>query len=684
MSTAPKRKKPTHGRSGSKDKSPLVPDDGVKRLLLVLGLVLVLAGIPFALGKYFEFSSPGAFDSGSYVYSAKHVLSGARIGYDEKPSAQAGTLLFNMLGVALCGFGERGAELLQMFVQAVALVFMFVTIRRLYGTLAGGVSVTIASIYLSAPLIAKYGNVKEQFMIAFMIVGICCFVFYQLKGKWWWAVLCGAALVWGPMFKQTGLSAIAATGLFVLAQPILHHTGWKNAGRDLLLLTAGAVAVLAPIGVWYASMDTPRHYWPYSFVFKPVLSAFTSDADGVEAAVSEEVATDTPAEPEKPERSLILRLLPGYVSDSWEALGPEARTQAFKRVLRYYRLLILPILLALGALVVRPVVLWRRKGAKPKDGAPDDAGRFVLLLAVWWFFDMAFVWISPRSYEQYYLPLNASAAMLGGYLVHLFTLRLQSDRDKTRWIVLGLLGLVLMMALSWHIFFGIAKSPHSGTVYRNARTQLPERRRGYRQKWQEVSRSQTFAWERAGQYVFEHSEPTDKIYVWGWVPGIYVKAQRFSASPKAFEGTMSTLPPAELQRRVREILEAFETEAPEFIVDTQKNHFPWDRPPLELWPNIRTGPQLLDALPTDRQQLWNVVLRTFDVQSTELTREGFLRADKPDAIARFDTAFGARLREKIEPDEAARYEAMKPFRAYVMGNYKVVSQFPPFVVFGRK
>jgi len=648
MSKAPKRKSPARKPAGRKDKMPILSDEGAKRSLLVLGLVLVLAGVPFALGKYFEFKSPGAFDSGSYVYSAKHVLSGARIGYEEKPSAQAGTLLFNMLGVTLCGYGEQGAEILQMLVQAGALVLMFITIRCLYGALAGGVSVTIASIYLSAPLIAKYGNVKEQFMIAFMIIGICCFVFYQLKGKWWWAMLCGAALVWGPMFKQTGLSAIAATGLFVLVQPVLHHTGWKNAGRDLLLLTAGAAAVLAPIGVWYASMDTPLHYWPYSFISKPMLSAFISP-DATDP-VAETPAKDAPAEPEEPERGLILKLLPGYVSDSWEALDPEGRKQAFSRVLRYYRLLILPIVLALGALAARLVVLLRRRTAKPKETVPDDAGRFVLLFTVWWFFDMAFVWISPRSYEQYYLPLNASAAMLGGYLVHLLALRLQSDRDKTRWIVLGLLGLLLTMVLSWHIFFGIAKSPHSGAAYRNARTQLPERRRGYLQKWREVSAVQTFAWERAGQYIFEHSEPTDKIYVWGWVPGVYVKAQRLSAATKAFEGTMHTLPPAELSRRVREILDAFEAEPPAFIVDTRKRHFPWDRPALELWPH---HPQT--GRPISLVQ-----------------------------IGQYEQQWGKVLGEQVEPAEAERFKAMQPFRAYVMGQYRIVSQFPPFVVFGRK
>ena len=135
--------------------------------------LVVFAGIPFVLGKYFELKYPDPFDSGSYVYSAQHVLSGARVGYEEKPSAQAGTLLVNMLGVTLSGFNETGSKILQGLFQAAALIFMFVTIRRLYGSLAAVISVIVASVYLSAPVIAKFGNVKEQFMIALMIMGIC-------------------------------------------------------------------------------------------------------------------------------------------------------------------------------------------------------------------------------------------------------------------------------------------------------------------------------------------------------------------------------------------------------------------------------------------------------------------------------------------------------------------------------
>lgn len=657
----------------------------IKRLLVFV-VIGILAAIPFSMGKYFEFSSPDAFDGGSYAYSAKHILSGARIGYEEKPSAQAGTLLVNMFGVAMTGFNETGAEILQTLLQAAALILMFVTVRRLYGTMAAVVSVSVASIYLSAPLIAKYGNVKEQFMIAFMIMGICLFVFYRLSGRWGWALLTGAVLIWGPMFKQTGVSAIGAVGLFTLVQPVLRRESWARAGKTVLLLVAGAAITLTPICAWYASMGTPLYYWPYSFAFAPVFKLAGADlekAAGTPQAKEPEPPASVP-EVKKGDDSLVLRLLPGYVSDSWRMLGPEERKEAFRRVLRYYGLLILPIALALGAILVRIAVLLRGRRVRPNVPLEQDTGRFVPLLALWWFFDMAFVWISPHSYEQYYLPLTASGAVLGGYLIGLYSHKLRMGLDKTRWVVFGLVGALAMIVMPWHIFFGISKSPHSGAVYRDPRTQLPAPTRGYLQKWQEIAQNPEYDWIRVAQYIREHSEPNDAIYVWGWVPGIYVQAQRMSPTPKAFEGMMHTLPPAQLAERVREIVAAFEKSPPKFIVDTKKRHFPWNRPPLELWPGIANGLGLLANPPEDREQLWLLLLRTFSVQPDDLGKEGFLRPDRPDAVERYDAAFEKALRGRIEPAEALRYNAVRPLRQYVMKNYEIVGEFGAHALFRRR
>jgi 4-amino-4-deoxy-L-arabinose transferase-like glycosyltransferase len=595
-----------------------------RRLFAVVAVLVTLAAIAFALGKYFEFNSPGAFDCGAYVYSAKHILDGAVIGVEEKPSAQLGTLLVNILGVWLCGFNDIGPKLLQALFQAAALVLMFIAVRKLFGSLAAAVSVIIASVYLSSPLIAKYGNVKEQYMIAFMIMGVSCFVLRQLKGRWWWAVLAGVFLSWAPLFKATGVSAVGAVGLFVILQPFLKHRTWKQTGFDILLLLAGAAVAIGPLYIWIIGWDVKMSL-PYEFAWNRVMMTLPL---GVET---------------KPGV--------GYLARSRRFVP---FSQQWRMVLRYYQLLVLPIALAAGAIIARIIrMIWRLRIENRRAKFDNYYDRFVLLFAVWWLLDMAFVWISPRSYEQYYLPLNASAAMLGGYLVALYTDRLTNSVYKSRWVLVGFVGFICMLAMSWHIFFGIEKSPYSGKEY-------GRRQRGYAQRFNEVSRRRSdnlkAPWEEVAEYIRLHSEPTDKIYVWGWYPGIYVVAQRLSSASSAF--CMPRPAPQKLAEKITTTLAEFEREPPKFIVDSRKRHIPMERPPYELWPIVPKG-------------------------FMGFPKTSFLPLDK-DVIAQYDEQWSAWLSRNFDEDEALRYQVLKPFRDFVMNNYKIVRMFGQHVLFELK
>lgn len=623
---------------------------------LACAAALWLAAIPFFMGKYFEFSQPDPFDSGSYVHSAQRILNGARIGVDEIPSAQVGTLIVNILGVRLTGFNEIGPKAIQGILQAAALILMFLAMRAIFGPWPAAAGAAIASFYLSAPLLAKFGNVKEQDMIAFMIAGVSCFVLYQSSGKRWLAVLAGACLAWAPLFKEIGISAGAATGLFVLTRPILGTRSLKQTGTDALLLLAGGAVVIMPLYVWILGWGVKLPL-PYSFVW-------TAAARLVPGAAG----------------------APDYVSAGRKSVG---WAQQAPVVFRYYGLLILPVALALSSIVSRIIKMagaWRA-ASKRTAGRGE---RFVPLLAAWWLLDMAFIWISPRPYEQYYLPLNASAAFLGGYGLALAWDGLASMRRKPVRLAAGAGGLIVMMALSQHIFFGIRHSPFSRADYGG-------RQRGYIQKFGEISilkdmsgrrRDGTLdvrlqvTWEDVGDYINRHSRPSDTIYVWGWMPGIYVRAQRFSAFPAAGTSEMHVYPPPILSQAVGELLAAFQKEMPRFIVDTHHKHFPYDRrPPLELWPSAANGARLIDGLPQDRDGFFAVVFRTFDIRADDLTSEGFLRPGHPEAIGRYEDAYAGLLREKIGPEEALRFEAMKPLREFVMTRYHLARIFGEQVVF---
>ncbi len=594
--------------------------------LIAYIMIAVLAAIPFSLGKYFEFNSPGAFDSGAYVYSAKHILEGAEIGVEEKPSAKLGTLTLNILGVKLFGFSDIGPKIVQLVLQLAALVMMFVAIKKLFGVLSAGVGVIIASAYLSAPFIAKFGNVKEQYMIAFMVIGMSCFVIRQLGGKWWWALLAGGFVSWAPMFKETGTSVIGAIGLFVIAQPILKHRTWRQTGTDILLLLAGVVVAIGPFYIWIIGWNVQAAL-PYQFFWQLFIPAKAGSGS----------------------------LGGSYISGARQ-LRPFS--QQWPIVLRYYWLLILPITLAGGSIIARIVRLILNRTSKEKvTSSPYD--RFVLLFAIWWLLDISFIWISPRSYEQYYLPLNASAAMLGGYVIVIYSDKFNSAAYKMKWAVVGFAGLVLMIVLSWHVFFGISKSPHFGDFYRNPTTNVPEKRNGYLQRFREISSRRLairrhlggkYSWEAVGEYIRDNSDTSDKIFVWGWYPGIYVAARRLAPTSWPFTSEMHTKTPERFASDIKGLLAELEADKPKYIVDSRKRHFPGNRPPLELWP-------------ITQQQ----IVKQLDPQTLN-----------PDEV------YAGWLSNTYDSDEAGRFMAMKPFREFVMKNYDVVQAFDPHILFKLK
>jgi len=632
-----------------KDKTAPNPEQKIRRDVAIFVLVIILAGIPFAFGRYFEFSYPDPFDSAANVYSAQHILNGAKIGVDEKPSAALGTLLVNVLGVRLFGFNEFGPKFIQLLFQAIAFFIMFIAMRKAFGNLAAAVAVIVTSIYTSSPLIAKFGNVKEQFMIACMVTAVSLFVLRQMGGGWWYSLLAGAIVSWAPLFKETGASAIGGIGLFVILQPIFGHRTWKQTGLDIVLLLAGAVITMAPLYIWIIGWKVQTTL-PYSFVWDAVAGLIPKTQEAPQA--------------------------PTYVSSLRDTL---TFAEQWPRVLRYYLMLILPVSLAVGSILLRIGRMIAGVLTKGQNADRSDYDRFVLLLGVWWILDMAFVWISPASYEQYYLPLTASGAMTGAYLIAVYSDKftstvfktkwvvtntsprsmecrpVTSTVFKTKWVVTGIVGFISMVVMSWHVFFGISKSPYSAMKY-------PERQRGYVQRWVEISHRKNQgwrgSWEVAGEYIRDRTQPTDKIYVWGWVPGIYLSAQRFSSAPIAFESEMHARPPEQLEQIIDELLAAFNKEMPKYIVDSRKQHLPLDRLKFELWPIVPEG--------------------FMGFQKTQ-----FLPSD-PQTVAGFEKLWGQLTMERSGENEARRFEIMGKFRKFIRENYERDKMFGECVVFKLK
>jgi len=653
---------------------------GVRAVIIVL--IAGGAALPFGLGKYFEFYTPDPFDSSGYVYSAQRILQGAKIGIEEKPSAQIGTLLVNMLGVKLFGYSEVGPKFLQGIFQAGALLLMFLALRKLFGLPAAGAGVIVAAIYLSAPVIAKFGNVKEQYMIACMVMAVSFLVFQQLGGRWWWAVLAGVFCIWAPMFKQTGLSVMGAIGLFIILQPVLRNRSWRQTGGDILWLWVGIFIGLAPVYVWKKAVRAEGLELPYEFIRRVLSSAAGSDRAASGGPTISTAAYSQPADEPKEDASATGALGPqeapasqpaGYIGGS-RALSTFA--QQFWVVMRFYRLLILPIALAGASIIARVIKIigsLRSRGGEGAGHSKKVYDRFVLLLAMWWLLDMGFVWISPRSYDQYYLPLNASGAMLGGYIIALYRDKLFSREKKGGWLVAGAAAVILMAAATWPILFGLSVSPHYGTPYTTIVNgeRVPAKDKGYAQKLDEIARRRRGErggyWEYVAGHIRQNSVETDRIYVWGWYPGIYVQSGRISSTPEAVYGTMHSDPPGTVAGKIGGIVDHLRAAPPKFIVDSQKMHYPFtDHPNFDLWPrgfgpNNRRYFLPAPLTPELSEQLQALVEKTSYEMMTSPTRPyGPMEPERARRLAQ---------------DERARHEAMYPLREYVMQDYRPVPKF---------
>lgn len=677
-------------------------------LLVAIAATLLLGGIPFALGKYIELNSPDPFDGGAYIYSAQRILNGARLWVDEQSSARPGTLLCNILGVKLFGFGHTGPVIIQMLLQLGGLATLFYTARRLFGNLAAVVSTALAAVMLSAPVIAKYGNVKEQFMIPFCLVAACAFILHETSGKKRWAILAGAAAIIPYYFKPTGVAVIAAMGVYWIVKLAVRRWQWKSVFRTIALWVIGAVLGLCVPAVLYIWQGAMARFWrSFPVVLLEGIILFSALAFAIFAAIEYIPWSRVPqALARVPQRlwsigGLLIALallasvawialtqgtlprhdIPSYlwslpfikypiIAKSWlfhqaytiiEASGMLAESgyvglsrqarplsEQAPQVWRYYH--------AVGAVfypALATVLIWVWQGLRRLTRKHKTDNRVYAaagMMVLWWLLDTALVWVSPHSYEQYYLPMCASGAALFGYAVWRWSQWYRRRADKIPPLAAASAAGAVLAVLVFPVFAGYATSPDTGNEYKNVQTGRPERRRGFAQSLATVHRQSPAPWQQLADYIRTHSTPDETIYVWGWYPGIYVQAERTAPVPRAFEAEMHITPPDVLARHISTLVSQLQDAPPRYIVDTRKQHFPFDgRPPLELWPII--PPNMFG-----------------NAQARHL-------ANDPREIEAFEHAWSQMLAQRFGQEEAQRFAAMKPFRDFVMTRYRFVQNF---------
>jgi hypothetical protein len=682
-------------------------------------------------------------------------------------------LLVNVVGVSLFGFSEFGPKLIQMLMQLAALGLMFYTLRRIYGVLPAGVALILAGFYLSCPPYAKFGNVKEQFMIACMIISACSLMLHHVGLRWWWLILSGGAAINAYYFKPTGASLIIAMVVYLPVQGILRHRKWRQVGADVLAVLGGGCVGIIPLAcfyIWQGRWGQLVKTIPF-FALKAVVPIaliglaiylvvcagrryrlgwqlrqvrwwIWAVGSGIFAIVFVGVAIyfafkgellsylkDIPVLNYCFKLSIRIRMLwgkaVGLATGGRGYIGSSKSVSVFKTqydwVVRYYSSFVVPIGLSLcsifwylGRMFVR-LLQWR-KSSDESDGGTVQADYFVLLLAVWWILDMLFIWVSPRSYVQYFLPMNASAAMLAAYMIYrcqkrpvgfIFLLAGWLVVDfLLRWIIpadgFGYVTFRSVEAVGayWGGFF-VRLIPLAAAVGAYLLFKSPGRRKvltwvmillcaimtvwwnteniqKFNQKVKKLRKGQTSSWEQVAEYIQQRSSADDGLYVWGWIPGIYVQAQRFTPAKQPSYSDMHVDPPRRIGRKIAALVEQFKSNPPKYIVDSQKFHYPYsDHPIFDLWPRW-----------TDKKKR-GIYLR-FDpgqplVDTEFLSAKEFSRLREP-ALGQIEEftyrllinsrrkggAVEASKARQMAQTERQRHEGMLALREFVMTNYQIV------------
>lgn len=792
-----RKNKSTSGNKSFKNelKTPLHRENKSMLYIPLLIIVVIAALIPFCYGKYIEFNTNDPFDGGLNVYSSECLSRGQKLGVDVFPSARPGTILVNLAGVSLFGYSEFGPKVIQTVMQFTAFMLIFYTIWKIYGAIPACVSVLLAAFYLSCPPFAKFGNVKEQYFIAYAIIAACGIMLHHTGGKWWWLLVSGVSMFNAYYFKETGISVTVAIILYHFFRPVFKKCSWSRYGREVVLLCAGTTIGWIPyilFYLWQGRLFKHVAAFPASFAFMTTICFvvygfillgyklalkqygqifeqrvrrlplknivivlccvivglilfifFFSGPDGPVNRLRSVPVLGYPVELLArvivPIKNMVLVALGhgnGYVASGRLASG--WATQTSKIFTRYHNSFIVPIGLGLIGIFWGIVDFVRSKlpSAKKHDDIPEgttapmkSADGFVLLLALWWILDMLFVWISPKAYVQYFLPLNASGAMLAGYVVHkclkkdwgltvllgswLFIEVITAFVIKDKLIAAELWGMayfknivphIIIIALALAVLF-------AGNKFRFRKIAViilgilcvvsfyyynEQNLNVFKGRVAEINKQKKSpvrsSWELLSHYIRDNSSEDDGLYVWGWMPGIYLQSQRFStAKTLVAYSDMHTDSPEKVSNKVSKLVEELKADPPRYIVDSQKIHFPdCEHPTFDLWPcwRDRANKQLhLRIFPSqgyNYKQMFKLnELEKFTPLIMVMT-ENWTKAVlvNPNHDGGPLSEEKAAERGKIERE---RHEAMMPLRQFVMQNYKPCpKQIPGFVLFERK
>ena len=437
--------------------------------LLTIGPMIVLSQIAAHLRL-------DVVDDQMFGYFGWRIAHGATVYVDVWDNKPPGIYWINAVGFLLGGGASYGGVIALCATALVtAHVLFYLICASLFTRGAAALTTILASFFLTHIYYQGGTNRTETFLIVFELAAVLLYMRAFLADRWWkWLLvggLCGCAF----LFKQVGLAAWGAMGLHTIALVLMRELDWRAGLRRCLLLLAGMVGVVLAAVAVLAAQGALDGAWYAVIGFN---RAYFAAGD----------------------------------SSFWE-------TYANYHLLSMHAfpILRLPVLMAIAALI-HASVWWFRPDYRPQEiEAPLRAIRpvcphYILLLTIWCLVAFYGATVSPGHYRHYLIPSIAPLMLLGGYLMNVIKTELGLLRRLAQrgWVV------GVFVAMGWFALPAV-------------RLQIEQASRVWLDRFERGDGITLAPWEKIGDLIAKHSTPDEKIQVWNYVPGAYLRARRVNA-----------------------------------------------------------------------------------------------------------------------------------------------------------
>lgn len=412
-------------------------------------------------------------DSHYYAYCGWRVSQGARPYLDVWNNKPPGTWWLNALGFWICGPGLGRELLICSAVVAIAIVGFVALARVTYHRSLWLPALLTGCVLLTGLRYECGANRTETFVVPCEILAVLGYVRWRRCGQLRWLALGGLLAGAAPLFKQSGLAALAACATHLL---------WSQFAQRR--------AATVPTGRWWVA-------WVVGGVAAAVLPGIAAAVLAWQGALGDACFAV----------STFNRAYFEVHDATWLRLRAASAPYAPLLPPLYGMYLVAGIGVLLAALR-----RWGRVGPTVATG-PGCEG-----VGVFWLWLLAAFYLACVGPGRQAYHLATTLPPLG--LLALYPLYwLSGDRDLG-WRIVARPSMALVVVVYLYVLAGVAAD--SVSVARRGWVQKPH--------WYALVRKQPEPYEVQAAQIVRLTQPEETIYVWGWSPGTYRFAYRHSAS----------------------------------------------------------------------------------------------------------------------------------------------------------